>query len=101
MPALDVLNEAVMLFETGIESGSTHMSKNMVGRSLRCVTGSHADSCVPPQEAVRNMHRETHEAVGNAQRSSNHLHTPLHSDELDRLTGMARASWRLLSTCPN
>ena len=32
MPALDVLNKAVMLFETGIESGSIHMSENMVGR---------------------------------------------------------------------
>ena len=30
MPALDVLNKAVKLFETGIESGSIHMSENMV-----------------------------------------------------------------------
>ena len=30
MPALDVLNKAVTLFETGIESGSIHMSENMV-----------------------------------------------------------------------
>jgi hypothetical protein len=34
MPALDVLNKAVALFETGIESGSIHMSENMVGRPL-------------------------------------------------------------------
>lgn len=31
MPALDVLNKAVALFETGVESGSVHMSENMVG----------------------------------------------------------------------
>lgn len=31
MPALDVLNKAVALFETGVESGSIHMSENMVG----------------------------------------------------------------------
>lgn len=34
LPALDVLNKAVTLFETGIESGSIHMSENMVGRPL-------------------------------------------------------------------
>lgn len=30
MPALDVLNKAVALFETGIESGSIHLSENIV-----------------------------------------------------------------------
>lgn len=30
MPALDVLNKAVALFETGVETGSIHMSENMV-----------------------------------------------------------------------
>ena len=30
-PAVDVLNKAVALFETGIESGSVHLSENMVG----------------------------------------------------------------------
>jgi len=30
MPALDLLNKAVALFETGIECGSTHLSENMV-----------------------------------------------------------------------
>jgi hypothetical protein len=30
-PALDVLKKAVALFEVGIESGSVHLSENMVG----------------------------------------------------------------------
>jgi hypothetical protein len=34
MPTLDVFNKAVTLFEKGIESGSIHMSENMVGRPL-------------------------------------------------------------------
>jgi hypothetical protein len=34
MPALDVLNKAVALFDTGIENGSIHMSENMVGCPL-------------------------------------------------------------------
>ena len=33
-PALDVLNKAVALFDTGIESGSVHLSENMVGLAL-------------------------------------------------------------------
>jgi hypothetical protein len=33
MPALDVLDRAVALFETGVENGSIHMSENMVGSS--------------------------------------------------------------------
>ncbi|KAI0273975.1 fungal-specific transcription factor domain-containing protein [Russula aff. rugulosa BPL654] len=70
MPALDVLNKAVALFETGIESGSIHMSENM--------------------EAVRNMHREAHEAVEKARSSGKQFHTPLRADELDRLSGMTR-----------
>ncbi|KAH9964107.1 fungal-specific transcription factor domain-containing protein [Russula dissimulans] len=68
MPALDVLNKAVALFETGIEYGSTHLSENM--------------------EAVRNMHHEAREAVENVRRSGEHPHAPLRADELDRLTGM-------------
>ncbi len=88
MPALDVLNKAVTLFETGIESGSIHMSENMVGRfaivrDLMLIVES-------PQEAVRNMHREAHEAVEKAQSSGNQSHIPLRSDELDRLSGMTR-----------
>ena len=31
-PALEVLGKAVALFETGIESGSIHLSENMVAR---------------------------------------------------------------------
>ena len=45
---------------------------------------------VPPQEAVRNMHREAHEAVEKARSSGKQLHTPLRADELDRLSGMTR-----------
>jgi hypothetical protein len=71
MPALDVLNKAVALFETGIESGSIHMSENM--------------------EAVRNLHREAHEAVEKARSSSERSHISLRADELDRLSGMM---WR-------
>ena len=31
-PALEILGKAVALFETGIESGSIHVSENMVER---------------------------------------------------------------------
>ncbi|KAF8274306.1 hypothetical protein EI94DRAFT_1714113 [Lactarius quietus] len=58
-PALEVLNKAVALFETGIESGSIHLSENMVER-----------------EAVRNLHREAREAVEKG-RSSDEPYTPL------------------------
>jgi hypothetical protein len=46
--------------------------------------------CVPPQEAVRNMHREAQEAVEKARSSGKKLHIPLRADELDRLSGMTR-----------
>jgi hypothetical protein len=46
--------------------------------------------CVPPQEAVRNMHREAHEAVEKARSSGKQFHIPLRADELDRLSGMSR-----------
>jgi len=68
MPALDLLNKAVVLFETGIECGSTHLSENM--------------------EAVRSMHHEAREAIENVRRSGEHPHAPLRVDDLDRLTGM-------------
>jgi hypothetical protein len=42
MPALDVLNKAVALFENGIESGSVHMSENMVGLTF---TKWHVTAC--------------------------------------------------------
>lgn len=43
MPALDVLNKAVALFETGNENGSIHLSENMVGLALlwRITSRSH------------------------------------------------------------
>jgi len=41
-PALDVLNKVVALFDTGIESGSMHVSENMVSLILLSrVTGPH------------------------------------------------------------
>ena len=46
--------------------------------------------CVPLQEAVRNMHREAHEAVEKAQSSGKQLHAPLRGEELERLSGMTR-----------
>ncbi|KAI0308382.1 hypothetical protein B0F90DRAFT_166430 [Multifurca ochricompacta] len=68
-PALDVLSKAVALFETGIESGSIHLSENM--------------------EAVRNLQREAREAVAVGKvRNSDESHTPLRVEELDRLSGM-------------
>jgi hypothetical protein len=45
---------------------------------------------VPLQEAVRNMHREAHEAVEKARSSGKQFHIPLRPDELDRLSGMTR-----------
>ncbi|KAI0003869.1 fungal-specific transcription factor domain-containing protein [Russula compacta] len=68
MPALDVLNKAVALFETGNESGSIHLSENM--------------------EAVRNLHRE---AVEKVRSSGEQSYPPLRADELDRLSGMTRS----------
>jgi hypothetical protein len=44
-----------------------------------------------PQEAVRNLHREAHEAVDKARNSSERSHVSLRADELDRLSGMM---WR-------
>ncbi|KAI9455936.1 hypothetical protein BJY52DRAFT_1121559, partial [Lactarius psammicola] len=68
-PALEVLGKAVALFETGIESGSIHLSENM--------------------EAVRNLHREAREAVEKG-RGSDEPYAPLRAEELDRLCGMTR-----------
>ena len=89
MPALDVLNKAVALFETGIESGSIHMCENMVWSSFTLARDPMLTR-VFPQEAVRNMHRKAHEAVEKARSSSKLLHTPLRGDELDRLSGVMR-----------
>lgn len=49
--------------------------------------------CVLPQEAVRNMHREAHEAVGKARSPGKQLHVPLRADEVDRFSGMTRREW--------
>lgn len=68
-PALEILGKAVALFETGIESGSIHLSENMV--------------------AVRNLHREAREAVEKS-RNSDETYAPLRAEELDRLCGMTR-----------
>ncbi|KAI9444607.1 hypothetical protein H4582DRAFT_2070341 [Lactarius indigo] len=68
-PALEVLGKAVALFETGIESGSIHLSENM--------------------EAVRNLYREASEAVEKG-RNSDEPYAPLGTEELDRLCGMTR-----------
>jgi len=70
MPALDVLNRAVALFETGIESGSIHLSENM--------------------EAVRNLHREAREAVEKVGSSDDELQMQLGADQLERLSGTTR-----------
>lgn len=43
-PALDVLNKAVVLFDTGIESGSVHLSENMVGLALPCLSQDRTDT---------------------------------------------------------
>ncbi|KAI0299804.1 hypothetical protein BC826DRAFT_993430, partial [Russula brevipes] len=69
MPALDVLNKAVALFETGIESGSIHLSENI--------------------SAVRNLHREACETVEKSESLATSTHT-VRADELDRLSGMTR-----------
>jgi hypothetical protein len=45
MPALDVLNKAVALFETGIESGSIHMSENMVSLTFAIARDSMLTEC--------------------------------------------------------
>ncbi|KAI0275236.1 fungal-specific transcription factor domain-containing protein [Gloeopeniophorella convolvens] len=70
-PALDVLNKAVAILESGVESGSAHLSENMT--------------------AVRSLHREAHEAVEKVQSAGDAqpLNT-LRADELDRLCGMTR-----------
>ena len=93
MPALDVLNKAVALFETGIEIGSIHMSENMSENMVGLTSTMAGDlmlTLVCPQEAVRNLHREAHEAVEKARSSGERSHISLRSDELDRLSGMMR-----------
>jgi hypothetical protein len=44
----------------------------------------------PPQEAVRNLHREAREAVGKVGGSDDDLPTQLEADQLDRLSGRTR-----------
>ena len=56
-----------------------------VVRDLNLTTG------IPPQEAVRSLHREAQEAVEKARSSGEQPHMSLRPDELDRLSGMM---WR-------
>lgn len=45
----------------------------------------------PPQEAVRSLHRDAHEAVEKARSPGEQSHMSLRADELDRLSG---TMWR-------